>query len=375
MAKRCQVFAMGFLIVPIMVASSPTPREKLELSPMASAQVLKYELDQKVDLRLNEVGNRSTKSIGIQPFAVHPPPLPEPEPELNRNELSEADILEKNGTQPAQFHRPTPAESISSMATTLPCGSQSSVHTPASLHASNRPGLGDGTPANESTEPSALANLEFPLPSLLPLITATPAAQMDVDTVLAVQLSNTLVASLASLTSRKSFIKGGTGRREFSSRPDGKALGRLCSGCNNRPDCSADFVCRKGFCVENQRQLEQCERRVQCAPCGKGLPRCARLARCVRGICVGEGQSRDACRRVRGRAIQRVYKKKNIRSYQGQIQKSAANLCDPCLRPLHCQGGRICSPGKPCRSLNCRAGFCSFSVRMSVRLCSKIYEF
>lgn len=377
MVNRFQVITI-FLVVPMLVTSTLTTRKKLESSSTAKKTKLVYPhtggqesgLDQKVGSELYEDGGVSTKLVAALPVALQPPPLPEPE-------LSEKESLpetqEKNWTKPIELYGPTPSILFTSRTGSIPTNFQSTVYTSVAPHPFYSGH--NSTSVNEPTDPAAPASLELPLPSLLPLMSASPAVEMDVESISSKNSYNTLAASPVPSRSRKAHMETGNGGRMFTSRRDGKTSVRVCSRCKSRSDCNGQYACRKRFCVGNQRQLDQCERRVQCTPCGKGLPLCGKFARCVRGLCVREGQSSDECRRARRRAIQKIHKKMDGKSYKNRVPGPAPNLCDPCLHPVHCQGGRICSAGKPCRSLKCRAGFCSFSVRMSVRLCAKIDEF
>lgn len=377
MMNKFQVVTI-FLVVPMLVASSLTTRKKQDSSFIARRMKPIYPrtgrqesgLDQKVGSKLYEDEGVSTKLGAAQSVALQPHPLPEPG-------LSEKELLpqtqEKNWTKPIKLYGPTPSNTTTSRTRAIPTDFRTTVYTSVAPHPfySNH----KSPPVNEPTESAAPLSLELPLPSLLPLTSASPAVEKDLESIPPKKSYNTLATSPVPSMSQDAHMETGNGGRLSTSRRDGKTSVRLCSRCESRSDCQGQYACRKRFCVGNQRQLDQCERRVRCTPCGKGLPHCGRFARCVRGICVRKGQSPDECRRARRRAIQKIHKKMDGKSHKNRVPGPAPNLCDPCLHPVHCQGGRICSAGKPCRPLKCRAGFCSFSVRMSVRLCAKIDEF
>lgn len=347
-----------FLVLPVMATSLPAIREKqAPNAPLPTTEML-----------------LATFS-SAQRNAVPPPSIPTPFEKVHLYvSTSETGIQKRERVFPIRLHEPSPTESPTWRVTETSAKFQSLVHSSVAPHLPLHLDHNETTEMT-STAPIALASLELPLPSSLPLMTTSPSVETDAGPIPPEESRNAVFSPHVRSGSEGKLGVGSEGPNLFRRKGTKLLGGRLCSRCKKRSDCSGEFVCKERFCVRNRRQLERCERRVHCAPCGKGLPSCGKYGRCVKGVCIIEGQSEDACRRARRRALRKVHKKMAAQSYKMRNRDPVANLCDPCSHPAHCTGARFCSPGKPCRFLKCRAGFCSTSVRMSVRLCAKIDEF
>lgn len=158
---------------------------------------------------------------------------------------------------------------------------------------------------------------------------------------------------------------------QSNSNPAYEGLGTLCSHCIKSLDCSEQFICRHSFCVRNVRQIRRCERHLFCMSCDNNSSSCGQFAQCIRGLCVFNEWSYEDCLRVRRRTLDNLWRREKLWDRRFREQVPVATLCSPCLHSSDCYGGRICSSGT-CRPLQCKAGFCSVSMRQSLRLCSNM---